>query len=101
MDLRSAFTFLEDKKTQLVNATVILPSCLISSVRRTSGLKWWLTEHAAMKDTAFQAYVALYRAGLLTDNLLPFGCEQMVEGDAHENIPSIVEIQAQLIPWLN
>jgi dsRNA-specific ribonuclease len=100
VDLRPAFSFSEDKKTQLINATVILPSCLISSVRRTSGLKWWLTEHAAMKDAAFQAYVALHRAGLLTDNLLPFGRERMVEADAQEDIPSIVEIQAQFNPWV-
>jgi dsRNA-specific ribonuclease len=100
VDLRPAFTFSEDKKTQLINATVILPSCLSFSVRRTSGLKWWQTEHAAMKDAAFQAYVALYKAGLLTDNLLPFGRERMVEGDAQEKLPSTIEIHAQFNPWV-
>jgi hypothetical protein len=82
VDLRPTFTFEEDVETGLINGTIILPSCLSPSVRRTSGLNWWQTEHAAMKDAAFQAYVALYRAGLLNDNLLPFTRERMVEGDA-------------------
>lgn len=99
VDLSPSFSFSEDAKTHLINATVILPSCLCSSVRRTRGLRWWITEHAAMKDAAFQAYIALYRSGLLTDNLLPFTRERMVEEDARKTLPSTIDIQAQFNPW--
>jgi hypothetical protein len=72
VDLRPVFIFVEYAKTDLINGTIVLPSCLNSLVRHTSGLGWWETEHAAKKETALQAYVALYRAGLLNENLLPF-----------------------------
>ena len=101
VDLRPAFTFEEDTKTGLINGTIILPSCLSPSVRCTSGLNWWQTEHAAMKDAAFQAYIALYRAGLLNDNLLPFTRERMAEGDAREELPSTIDIQPQFNPWID
>jgi dsRNA-specific ribonuclease len=100
VDLHPTFTFSEDKETHLINATVVLPSCLSSPVRRKSGLRWWRTEHAAMKDAAFQAYVGLYRADLLTDNLLPFPHERVVEWDAADKLPSTIEIQAQFNPWV-
>lgn len=100
VDLRPTFTFSEDYKTNLINATVTLPSCLKSSVRRTSGLRWWQTEHAAMKDAAFQAYVGLYRAHLLTDNLLPFPHERVIEGDVQDKLTSTIDIQAQFSPWV-
>jgi dsRNA-specific ribonuclease len=99
VDLRPNFTFSEDNETQLLQAAVVLPNCLKSSVRRKSGLRWWRTEHAAMKDAAFQAYVGLHKEKLLTDNLLPFRREPTAEGDMHDDFPSIIEIQAQLNPW--
>jgi dsRNA-specific ribonuclease len=54
-----------------------------------------------MKDAAFQAYVGLYKADLLTDNLLPFPREPIAEGDTLEGLCSIIEIQAQLNPWVD
>jgi hypothetical protein len=101
VDLRPTFTFKGDTKTGLINGTIILPSCLSPSVRRTGGLDWWQTEHAAMKDATFQAYVALYWTGLLNDNLLPFTRERMVEEDAREELPSMIDIQPQFNPWID
>src|SRR5271156_1528085 len=62
------FQYLE---SDLVNAEVILPNCLSPTVRRASGREYWLSERQAKKDAAFEAYVALYNAGLVNDNLLP------------------------------
>jgi hypothetical protein len=78
VDLRPAFTFAEDAKTHRINGTAILPNSISTSVRCTNGRKWWRTERAARKDAAFQAYVALYEAGLVNNNLLPLNREGAV-----------------------
>lgn len=42
---------------------------------------WWLTERAAKKDAAFQAYTALHRAKLVNDNFLPLSRNQFLAED--------------------
>jgi dsRNA-specific ribonuclease len=101
VDLRPAFTFKSAIDTGLINGAVILPNCLSSSVRYTSGRKWWRTERAAMKDAAFQAYIALFGAGLLNENLLPLSRVWKSENDAREELSSTIEISDQFNPWLN
>lgn len=54
-----------------------------------------------MKDAAFQAYIALFRAGLLNDNLLPLNRERMLENEERVELPSVTEISEQYNPWLN
>jgi len=54
-----------------------------------------------MKDAAFGAYVELYRAGLLNDNLLPLTNERVVDEDVREEVPSRIEVQDQFNPWVD
>ncbi|KAE9980015.1 hypothetical protein EG328_000510 [Venturia inaequalis] len=54
-----------------VVANITLPLSVDPSVRFARSSKPYLTEKAAKKDAAFEAYLSLYRAGLLNDNLLP------------------------------
>ena len=70
VDNRPIYRFKEDFRSRLMKAEVILPNCL-PMVRQASGLEYWLSERQAKKDAAFEAYVALYNAGLVNDNLLP------------------------------
>ncbi|TID24520.1 P-loop containing nucleoside triphosphate hydrolase protein [Venturia nashicola] len=54
-----------------VMANITLPLSVDPSVRFARSSKPYLTEKTAKKDAAFEAYLSLYRAGLLNDNLLP------------------------------
>ena len=101
VDLRPDFTFAEDVNTHRINGTVILPNGVSTSVRCTSGRQWWQTERAARKEAAFQAYVALYEAGLVNDNLLPLNREGTVVRDAREELPPMMEVSEQLNPWVS
>ena len=101
VDLRPAFTFMSDIDTGLITGAVVLPNCLSPLVRYTTGRSSWRTEHAAMKDAAFQAYMALYREGLVNDNLLPLNRQRMIENDERDELPSILEISEQFNPWIN
>jgi dsRNA-specific ribonuclease len=69
--MRPTFHFREDVNTKLIIATLMLPNCVDPSVRRASSQHQWRTEKMAVKDAAFQAYIALYAKGLVNDNLLP------------------------------
>jgi hypothetical protein len=69
-ETRPVFSFRE-KDSGLITCTVTLPNCVKSSLRSTRGRREWRTERAAMRDAAFQCYVALFEAGLLNDHLLP------------------------------
>ena len=69
-ETRPVFSFRE-KDSGLITCTVTLPNCVKSSLRSTRGRRGWRTERAAMRDAAFQCYVALFEAGLLNDHLLP------------------------------
>jgi hypothetical protein len=73
----------------------------VHRVRCKNGRKWWRTESAARKDAAFQAYVALYEAGLVNNNLLPLNREGAVVRDAREELPSMMEVSEQLKPWIS
>lgn len=56
----------------LLKATVLLPVSLPPEVRQATSSRAWFAESNACKDAAFQAYRALYEAGLIDDHLLPF-----------------------------
>ncbi|KAK7429063.1 Dicer-like protein 2 [Neonectria magnoliae] len=53
-----------------VTATVLLPSSLPTNLRRAASASSWKSQKNATKDAAFHAYLALYKAGLLNENLL-------------------------------
>ncbi|RFU33249.1 hypothetical protein B7463_g3061, partial [Scytalidium lignicola] len=99
VDLRPAFVFQEQPTTKLIAATVVLPNCLNQSLRSTTGIGAWRSERAAAEDAAFQAYVALHKAGLLNDNLLPLSHTWELEEKELEYISTTVDITRQLRPW--
>jgi len=58
----------------------------------------------AKRDAAFEAYKALYQAGLVNDNLLPLGHVDQGVDEAYaavEKRPSLVELSDQLNPWVS
>jgi superfamily II DNA helicase RecQ len=69
-DLRPDF-LCSDTGFGLVRCQVILPLSVNENVRKHESRTSWMSEKNAIKDAAFEAYVALYRAGLVNDNLLP------------------------------
>ncbi|KAL8953898.1 MAG: hypothetical protein Q9222_000272 [Ikaeria aurantiellina] len=83
-------------------AKLILPLSVDASVREAHGRSTWSTEKGAKRDVAFEAYLQLYHAGLITDNLLPVRgydeaiAELNVEID---KVPSLVDVAGQLNPW--
>ncbi|KAK1983184.1 RNase3 domain-containing protein [Colletotrichum cereale] len=81
-----------------LRATVVLPSYLPSHVRTAESQKAWKSEKNATKDAAFQAYVALYKAGLVNDNLLPFRPEDFVPGIG--KVPAILQVNGLLNAWV-
>lgn len=53
-----------------VVATIILPISVDPAVRVTRSAEHWQSERMASNDAAFEAYIKLYHAGLVNDNLL-------------------------------
>lgn len=64
------FTF-EHMASGEVSCRVILPNTVDSSVQGFHSTGLWSTERWARMNAAFQAYVGLYHAGLINDNMLP------------------------------
>lgn len=82
----------------LRKATVVLPVSVPQSVRQAKGSRAWVSDKNACMDAAFQAYKALYEAGLLDDHLLP------LQGQLQNEIeirPGMVEARAQFNPWFD
>ncbi|CAK7217450.1 Dicer-like protein 2 [Sporothrix bragantina] len=72
VDTRPVFTLYNDATSgQRYRASVHLPMSLPQHLRRAESEFAWQSQADAEADAAFQAYRALYDAGLLTDNLLP------------------------------
>ncbi|RHZ55743.1 putative RNA helicase/RNAse III [Aspergillus thermomutatus] len=99
VDTRPVFSFAVSEDG-LLKGTVILPSCVHPKVRRSEGRRWWCTERAAMKETAFQAYRALYEFGLVNDHLLPLTNKPELKSHDLGAMPSIMETSEQYDPWI-
>jgi len=99
VDNRPMFSFEEDVGG-LVRGTVTLPNSVHPAVRRSQGKKWWRTERAARKETAFQAYKALYEYGLVNDNLLPLSCKPGLRFPDEKDIKAIVHASGQYDPYV-
>lgn len=80
-----------------LSATVVLPSFVPANVRRATSRTRHATEKNATKDAALQAYIALYREGLLNENLLPFQQDQALPG--FETRVSIADVDGHFNPW--
>jgi dsRNA-specific ribonuclease len=99
VDNRPEFSFESDGLQ--VKGKVTLPSCVHPDVRRTEGRSWWMTERAARKEAAFQAYKALYEAGLVNDNLLPLTKSREFTLKDLALLPAIMEVSEQYDPWVD
>ncbi|KAI9734793.1 MAG: Dicer-like protein 2 [Claussenomyces sp. TS43310] len=97
IDVRPEFIFLPLQKTK-----VILPLSVDESVRTAHSRYVWASEKNGIKDVAFEAYIALYHAGLVNEHLLPLLRHDVVEeglATAIEKRPSLVNVQDALNPW--
>lgn len=103
VDLRPDFICTEENGR--IRAKVILPISVHEAVRVAESQKTWLSEKNAIKDAAFQAYVALYHAGLINDNLLPLLRRDEVVDElmtsAVETRASLMVVNEQLNPWID
>ncbi|KAI9820606.1 MAG: Dicer-like protein 2 [Pycnora praestabilis] len=102
VDLRPEFVVSENTLDGSMSAQVILPISVDPSVREAESSSRWITEREAKKDAAFEAYVKLYHAGLLNDNLLPLrghDADQLDGGHARKKVESLVQVKQRLNPW--
>ncbi|KAK3613002.1 Dicer-like protein 2, partial [Elasticomyces elasticus] len=70
-----------------------------ASVRHFTSSQRWMSEKAARKDAAFQAYSGLYTAGLLNEHLLPLSQEWGPIADFVELEPGRLQVTKQLDLW--
>ena len=86
---------------EAVSCRVILPNCVDGSVREFESSRFWSSEKIAKMDAAFEAYVGLYNAGLINENLLPRAT--FVEEDKVyrkiEKRENVVIVNRCLNPW--
>lgn len=105
VDTRPIFTFSEsvdDGAINTITARVLLPNSVDASVREAFSLSRWKTEKNARRDAAFQAYIALFHAGLVSDHLLPIRGVDEAIAEAHSTVEKIfrlVDVPGQLNPW--
>lgn len=103
VDPRPEFLCSQDESGQ-IRAKVVLPLCVDQSVREAESKLSWQSEKNAMKDAAFQAYLALYSAKLVNDHLLP----SLVHDDLLAELrasptdtrAALVKVHEQLNPWV-
>ncbi|KAI1153106.1 RNase3 domain-containing protein [Nemania diffusa] len=79
-----------------ISAVVHLPSSLPQDIRQVKSLGLWYSEKNAFKDAAFQAFKAVYKAGLVNDNLMPL-TDDILEGI--ETRSSTMKVNALWKPW--
>lgn len=90
----------DDPLTGRTTATLRLPMCLPPDLRSISSLRSWPSKRAATRDACFQAYVALHRAGLLNDNLLPL-CQSwsIDDGSSLAQLGATLNVRPSYDPW--
>lgn len=96
------FVLSELAQGEMVSAKVILPNSVDPSVREAQGISHWRSERYAKRDAAFEAYVALHKAGLVNDHLLPLlerDSDVADESSAVEKRAGLIEVGDQLNPW--
>ncbi|KAF3343611.1 hypothetical protein VdG2_08405 [Verticillium dahliae VDG2] len=81
-----------------LRVTVLLPSYVPAAVRHAESRRSWKSEHQASKDAAFQAYVALYKAGLVNEHMLPLTVKDIVP--ANEPRVATLQVNGLLNVWL-
>ncbi|KAK2819432.1 hypothetical protein FQN49_007854 [Arthroderma sp. PD_2] len=84
-----------------ITAKVLLPTVLDPKFREFEGVQTWKTEKMAKRDAAFQAYLQLYKAGLVNDHLMPEHCQTTDEETAQiEKRSSMATCSEVFNPWL-
>ncbi|KAK0710286.1 hypothetical protein B0T26DRAFT_623466, partial [Lasiosphaeria miniovina] len=84
-----------DGEIPLMRAKVVLPASIPYSLRITWSKQAWRSEQNASKDAAFEAYMRLYDAKLVNENLLPLTHEELGVQDES----SMIDIREQFNPW--
>ncbi|CAG9980555.1 unnamed protein product [Clonostachys byssicola] len=79
-----------------LTATVLLPPFLPAELRTAHSKNAWKSEKNATKDAAFEAYLAIYKAGLLSEHLLPFSREQIPGVEARA---PTADVESSFTPW--
>ncbi|KAL2434721.1 Dicer-like protein 2 [Exophiala dermatitidis] len=85
-----------------VFAKLYLPTCLPPHLHVVSSQMGWQTERMAKKDAAFHAYLGLYKAGLVNENLQPIHWPKDGNGEAEPDIEtreSTYVVLQQYNPW--
>jgi dsRNA-specific ribonuclease len=102
VDLRPEF-ICSEAGPSLVRARVILPLSVDEAVRTAESRTSWKSERNAIKDAAFEAYFALYKAGLVNQNLLPLLRHDPIElsSSAVETRTALMVVNDQLNPWVH
>lgn len=87
--------------TVQITAKVVLPSYLDPSLRVACSKSTWKTEKAAKRDAAFQAYVALYEAGMVDDNLMPLHRRKYADSSIppQEKQAKLIQVSECWNPW--
>ncbi|KAF4556245.1 Ribonuclease III domain-containing protein [Elsinoe fawcettii] len=96
VDRRPTF-YARQEAREVWTASVVLPSYVHPNVREAHSPFSWRSEAAAIKDAAFEAYVSLYKAGLVNDNLLPlsreYGPDDITEEKDRSSMVTVMERQ--------
>ncbi len=88
---------IQDADDNKKRAVIVLPTYIPAEVRVARSERTWKSEKNATKDAAFQAYLALYKAGLINDNLRPLKSDDLLprveirEGE--------IQVNGRLDPW--
>lgn len=87
-----------ESSAPLMRAQVLLPAFVPQDLRSANGESLWHSEKNATKDAAFQAYSALYRAGLVTKHMLPFKSGEFLGLETRKPEVNVAFLKR---PWLN
>lgn len=96
VDCRPDYIIHKDPSSFRLTATVLLPAYIPVDLRKHSSETSWMSEKNATKDAAFQAYVALYKAGLVSENLQPFKNSEILGAESRV---SEVLVEPLMKPW--
>ncbi|KAL8829951.1 MAG: hypothetical protein Q9191_001706, partial [Dirinaria sp. TL-2023a] len=86
----------------MISARVILPNTVDADAREAESQSHWDSQKCARRDAAFEAYVNLYRAGLVSPHLLPLRGYDETAAEAQKDVEKIVrlmDVQDQLVVW--
>lgn len=99
-DLRPEFDTTNNGGPMPWTANVTLPPFVHHTVRCATSSRAYTTEVTAIKDAAFEAYVALYEAGLVNEHWLPLVKDYGPEvSSRHIDQPSIIDVSERLLSW--